>query len=95
MTTPPSVEAMYRDNGAPTSPLDEFLVEYEQDDNAWWRIACGHHMNLFDDAIDRIEQARALHASTDFATPDGIAQICATCRVQMPCPTLLALRGES
>lgn len=54
--TPASVEAMSSDDHAPTAPLDEFLAAYEDDDNWWWRIACGHHMNLFEAAIDRIEQ---------------------------------------
>jgi hypothetical protein len=86
--TPASVEAMYSDDHAPTADLDEFLAAYAEDDNWWWRIACGHHMNLFDDAVGRIEQATLQHAPADFQ-PD----MCVTCLVTMPCPTLLALRG--
>lgn len=40
-----------------TPKLDDFLAEYEQDDNCWWRLACGHHMNLFDEAVSRMQQA--------------------------------------
>lgn len=53
MTVPDAVTAMVTNPQAPTAPLDEFLVAYNQDDNLWWRIGCGHHQNLFDAAIER------------------------------------------
>ena len=40
-----------------TPPLDDFLREYEQDDNCWWRMACGHHQNLFEEAVERMQAA--------------------------------------
>lgn len=43
----------------PTPPLDEFLVKYFADDRVWWVMDSGHHMNLFDEALDRLEQAEA------------------------------------
>jgi hypothetical protein len=43
----------------PTPPLAEFLVEFEQDDNIWWRIGCGHHLNLFEAAVEEIEQLKS------------------------------------
>jgi hypothetical protein len=46
-----------------TPPLDEFLKTYEQDDNVWWIMDCGHHMNLFDQAVERMEQAERRLAS--------------------------------
>jgi hypothetical protein len=46
------VQAML-DNG-PTAPLDAFVAEYEADDNIWWVIGCGHHQNLFDEAVERM-----------------------------------------
>lgn len=46
-----------------TPPLDEFLAEYEQDDNCWWRMACGHHLNLFEEAVERMRQAERRLAS--------------------------------
>jgi len=49
-----SVKAMEGDG--PTAPLDEFIKAYEADDNIWWVIGCGHHMNLMDAAIERIEE---------------------------------------
>lgn len=52
-----ATEAMRTDNRAPTAPLDEFLHAYDEDDNEWWRIDCGHHLNLFDEAIDRMREA--------------------------------------
>lgn len=42
-----------------TPPLDEFLTEYNQDDNIWWVIGCGHHQNLFEDAADRMQRSEA------------------------------------
>ena len=43
---------------APTAPLDDFLIAYEDDDNWWWRIGSGHHMNLFDEAVQRVREAQ-------------------------------------
>ncbi len=53
----PAVEAMVRENMAPTAPLDEFLTAYAKDDNLWWRIGCGHHQNLFDALQERYSHA--------------------------------------
>jgi hypothetical protein len=44
-----------------TPPIEDFLDGYEEDDNLWWRISCGHHQNLFDDAAYRIAEALKLH----------------------------------
>jgi hypothetical protein len=46
------VQAMLDDG--PTAPLDAFVAEYEADDNIWWVIGCGHHQNLFDEAVERM-----------------------------------------
>lgn len=43
-----------------TPPLDEFLSRYAEDDNEWWRLSCGHHQNLFEEAVERIEELQAL-----------------------------------
>lgn len=43
--------------GDPTPPLDEFLLRYDVDDNEWWRMDSGHHMNLFDEAVERMQAA--------------------------------------
>ncbi len=52
--------------GKPTPPLDEFLPLYDADDNVWWAMDSGHHMNLFDEAVDRMQTAEArLSALTD------------------------------
>ncbi len=53
---PENVQSMMNDPKAPTADLDEFLAAYEEDDNAWWYISCGHHLNLFDAAIERIRE---------------------------------------
>lgn len=40
------------EDGEPTPPVDEFLATYADDDNIWWAIACGHHQNLFEAAVE-------------------------------------------
>jgi hypothetical protein len=54
-----AVNAMIEQHHAPTAPLGEFLASYRDDDNIWWRIACGHHQNLFDAACLRIAELEA------------------------------------
>jgi hypothetical protein len=52
-----AVRAMLDNSGnAPTAPLDEFLAAQEDDPNLWWRVSCGHHENLFDEAVDRLRE---------------------------------------
>lgn len=46
-----------------TPPLDKFLKSYDRDDNVWWTLACGHHMNLFEEAVERMRTAEAWLAS--------------------------------
>jgi hypothetical protein len=53
-----SCEAMYRDPTAGTAPLDEFLEEMDADDNVWWMIGSGHHLNLFEEAVEQLERLR-------------------------------------
>lgn len=40
----------------PTARLDDFVLAYRKTDNLWWMIGCGHHQNLFDAAIDKLEE---------------------------------------
>ena len=42
-----------------TSDLDTFLAAMAVDDNEWWRVSCGDHLNLFEDAVDRMKEAEA------------------------------------
>jgi hypothetical protein len=42
-----------------TPSLEEFRRVYEADSNAWWRLESGHHLNLFDEALDALDAARA------------------------------------
>lgn len=42
---------------SPTTPrLAEFVPVYEQDDNAWWVLEAGHHQNLFDEAVELLDE---------------------------------------
>jgi len=43
----------------PTPSLDEFRKAYEADDNLWWMLQSGDHMNLFDQALERIDELEA------------------------------------
>lgn len=52
-----------------TPPLNEFLARFEQDDNEWWRIPCGDHLNLFEEAVSRMQDAeRRLASQSDGET---------------------------
>jgi len=51
-----AVEAMEQADQAPTADLEDFILAYFEDDNIWWRVGCGHHMNLFDAAVERIRE---------------------------------------
>ena len=42
-----------------TPPLDEAIKLLEENRNLWWTLECGHHQNLFEDALDRIASLRA------------------------------------
>jgi hypothetical protein len=86
---PAGVEAMNTDSKAPTADFDQFVAVYAEDDNWWWRIGCGHHMNLFDEAIERIDLARAQHQRADFEP-----RMCVTCNEEWPCTTRSILDGR-
>jgi transposase len=73
--------------GDPTPPLDEFLPRYDADDNVWWAMDSGHHMNLFDEAIDRMQAAEARLA----ALLDAIGEHPTELRVQA---SMLDERGD-
>ena len=42
-----------------TPPLAEFLAAFAQDDNEWWRLQGGDHLNLFEELLDERDAARA------------------------------------
>jgi hypothetical protein len=52
---PASVQAVVDDHGAATPSLDDFRVVYDVDDNVWWLLDCGHHQNLLDEALARLD----------------------------------------
>jgi hypothetical protein len=45
------------DDGIGTN-VDRWLELYAQDDNTFWRSACGHHQNVIDELIWRLEQLK-------------------------------------
>jgi hypothetical protein len=61
-----AVTAMLNDERAPTAPLDEFREALEIDSNLWWRISCGHHENLFDEAVDRLLEQKEPRACASY-----------------------------
>lgn len=36
--------------------VDGFLAAYEKDDNVFWRMECGHHQNVIDELIGRLDE---------------------------------------
>jgi hypothetical protein len=54
-----AVEAMIAGGMSATAPLEVFRKAYEDDDNVWWRTDSGHHMNLFDSALEEIDRLTA------------------------------------
>jgi len=42
-----------------TPTLTEFEVQETADPNAWWRLECGDHLNLFDEARDALRESEA------------------------------------
>lgn len=73
MTASEAVLRMITDNTAPTAPLDEFIAAYAEDDNWWWMLSCGHHQNLFEEAVERIETLEA-SSRLPTSTPDPDAR---------------------
>jgi hypothetical protein len=49
---------------AATAGLNDFLEAYRDDPSWWWRIGCGHHLNLVEEAVERIHTLEAQLAST-------------------------------
>lgn len=43
----------------PTPTVDAFLAAEKADSNAWWRLESGHHLNLFEQAVEERDEARA------------------------------------
>jgi len=77
------IEADLR-NG-PTPTVDEFLSLYSDDDNWWWIAACGHHMNLFEDAVAERDAALAKiqELQNDAARLEHTADAACSAREQM------------
>jgi len=48
----------WNDPMLPTPSLDEYAELAKLDPNLWWRMGPGHHRNLFDAALEEIEQLR-------------------------------------
>lgn len=45
------------EDDAKGTDVDRWLELYAKDDNNFWRSASGHHQNVIDELIDRLEQA--------------------------------------
>lgn len=52
-------EALERwEDSGHTPSLSDFLSVFESDDNVWWALSSGDHLNLFEAALAESEQAR-------------------------------------
>ncbi len=58
-----------------TPSLDEYMEVMYSDPNLVWRLDIGHINNLFDQALEIVEDLRLLHHPVDV---DGVIR-CATC----------------
>ena len=51
-----------------TMTLKEFCTKYEEDENIFWRMDSGDHLNLLDEALDQLdkykEMTRCRHVAT-------------------------------
>lgn len=56
----------WNDPKIPTPSLREFQALSKEDPNLWWRMGCGHHGNLLDEATGTIGDMR--RALVDFVT---------------------------
>lgn len=52
---PDEVRAMLDDPQAPTAPWKLFAAAMKKDDTIFWRVSCGHHLNLFEQLLDAYE----------------------------------------
>lgn len=48
-----------------TPPLEVFRLEYQVDPMLWWKIGCGHHLNLFEMACDQLDEFRGASEEAD------------------------------
>jgi hypothetical protein len=80
----PAVADMLSEGGT-TAPLADFLEAWEADDNLWWRLAAGHHLNLFEAAIEKLDEATQANDEYE-ALLDRLSQILTE--------TAAALKGE-
>lgn len=60
---PATVQAAVDEEGAPTPSLADFRAVYDEDDNVWWRLDCGHHQNLLDEALARLDELQSVNAT--------------------------------
>jgi len=82
---------------------------YDEDDNIWWRIACGHHQNLYEAAVERYQTAEAQVQRVREVCVEGPHQTCMVCATwktwadgrtdllgePWPCSTIRILDGGS
>ena len=57
----------------PTPTLADWLPKYQADDNEWSRLADGDQMNLFNEALERIDRLEAALAELVAAGLDDVA----------------------
>lgn len=46
-------------NDGPTMPLDEFIEKEKEMSKLFWYLDSGHHQNLLDEAIERMQAAES------------------------------------
>ena len=74
------MSADWDDPMIPTPSLEVYQAEMEADDNFFWRISSGHHLNLLEDAEERIRIALQQHPDSKPCPTCGVDN-CATRRI--------------
>ena len=62
-----------------TESLSEFIKAQEEDSNHFWRLSSGDHLNLLEEAVERLERiqaATANHPAPCEKYPDGDVVTC-------------------
>lgn len=86
----------------PTPALTDYVPAHEADSNLWWRIPSGHRLNLFEAAVEQLEEARAriaaalaLHRPIGSETCEGLWCAHDACAFPWPCDTYKTLTEDA
>lgn len=63
------------DPRVPTLPLAEFRMREKEDPNLFWRLRCGDHQNLLEEAIDHMDAlCDAIAHALNYHLPEHVTE---------------------